>query len=57
MDGNRNALSRTIVVVIVVILIWLYALTPYWVQRSYLSGVFYNPALEGFFFPTMTYSG
>ena len=57
MDGNRNALSRTIVIVIVIILIWLYALTPYWVQRRYLSGVFYNPALKGFFFQPMTYSG
>ena len=36
--------------------IWLYATTPYWVQRTYLSGVFYNPALEGFFFPTMYYN-
>lgn len=35
--------------------IWLYATTPYWVQRSYLQGVWYNPALEGFFFPTMYY--
>ena len=35
---------------------WLYAVTPYWVQRSYLAGVFYNPALEGFYFPTMYYN-
>ena len=36
--------------------IWFYALKPYWVQRTYLSGVFYNPAFEGFYFPTMYYN-
>jgi peptide/nickel transport system substrate-binding protein len=36
--------------------IWVYAVDPYWVQRAYLHGVWYNPALEGFFFGTMYYS-
>ena len=35
---------------------WLYAINPYWVQRGYVSGIFDNPGILGFYFALMYYS-
>jgi peptide/nickel transport system substrate-binding protein len=37
--------------------IWLYSVVPYWIQRSYVSGVIYNPGLLGFYYPLINYDG
>jgi peptide/nickel transport system substrate-binding protein len=60
-ETNKAAVLQTVTQVYNIVYqqapyIWLYATTPYWVQRTYLAGVFYNPALEGFYFPTMYYT-
>jgi len=36
--------------------LWLYGINPYWVQRTYLSGIIYNPGILGFYYPLMYYS-
>jgi peptide/nickel transport system substrate-binding protein len=36
--------------------IWLYAVVPYWIQRSYVAGVFYNPGILGNFYPLIYYT-
>jgi peptide/nickel transport system substrate-binding protein len=36
--------------------IWLYAVVPYWVQRTYLSGIIYNPGILGYYYPLMYYT-
>jgi len=36
--------------------IWLYAVVPYWVQRSYVAGLFYNPGVLGNFYPLVYYT-
>jgi peptide/nickel transport system substrate-binding protein len=36
--------------------IWLYAIAPYWVQRSYVTGVFDNIGTLGYYFPLIGYS-
>ena len=35
--------------------IWLYAEVPYAVQATYLTGVIYNPGIQGYYFPLMQY--
>jgi peptide/nickel transport system substrate-binding protein len=37
-------------------IIWLYAVDPYWVQRSYVTGVFDNIGTLGYYFPLIGYS-
>jgi peptide/nickel transport system substrate-binding protein len=37
--------------------IWLYAQVPYWVQRSYVAGLIYNPGILGNFYPLVYYTG
>jgi peptide/nickel transport system substrate-binding protein len=34
---------------------WLYAINPYWVQRSYVSGVFDNAGILGYYYALMYY--
>ena len=36
--------------------LWLYGINPYWVQRTYLSGIIYNPGILGFYYPLMYYN-
>jgi peptide/nickel transport system substrate-binding protein len=36
--------------------IWLYAVVPYWVQRSYVAGIFYNPGILGTYYPLVYYT-
>ena len=36
--------------------LWLYGINPYWVQRTYVSGIIYNPGILGFYYPLMYYS-
>ena len=36
--------------------IWLYAVVPYWVQRSYVAGLIYNPGILGTYYPLVYYS-
>ncbi len=36
--------------------VWLYAVVPYWVQRSYVAGMFYNPGILGTYYPLVYYS-
>jgi peptide/nickel transport system substrate-binding protein len=36
--------------------IWLYAVVPYWVQRTYVSGVIYNPGILGYYYPLIYYN-
>ncbi len=36
--------------------IWIYAIDPYWVQRSYVTGVFDNVGTLGYYFPLIGYS-
>jgi len=35
--------------------LWLYGINPYWVQRTYLNGIIYNPGILGFYYPLMYY--
>jgi len=35
--------------------IWLYAEVPYAVQATYLTGVIYNPGIQGYYFPLIQY--
>ena len=35
--------------------LWLYGINPYWVQRTYVSGIIYNPGILGFYYPLMYY--
>jgi len=37
--------------------IWLYAVDPYWVQRTYVTGVIDNSGILGYYFPLIGYSG
>ncbi|WP_069806865.1 ABC transporter substrate-binding protein [Vulcanisaeta thermophila] len=36
--------------------IWLYAIRQYWVQSCYVSGVYWNPGVLGYYFPLMYYN-
>jgi peptide/nickel transport system substrate-binding protein len=36
--------------------LWLYGINPYWVQRTYVSGIIYNPGILGFYYPLVYYS-
>jgi peptide/nickel transport system substrate-binding protein len=36
--------------------IWIYAVDPYWVQRSYVTGVFDNVGTLGFYYPLIGYA-
>jgi peptide/nickel transport system substrate-binding protein len=36
--------------------LWIYGINPYWVQRSYLNGIIYNPGILGFYYPLMYYA-
>jgi hypothetical protein len=36
--------------------IWLYAVLPYWIQRDYVAGVYYNPGLLGYYYPLIYYN-
>jgi peptide/nickel transport system substrate-binding protein len=36
--------------------VWLYAVVPYWVQRSYVAGLFYNPGILGTYYPLVYYT-
>jgi peptide/nickel transport system substrate-binding protein len=36
--------------------IWLYATVPFWVQRSYVNGLIYNPGILGTYFPLVYYT-
>ena len=36
--------------------LWLYGINPYWVQRTYVSGVIYNPGILGFYYPLVYYN-
>ncbi len=36
--------------------IWLYALVPYYVQRNYVTGLFYNPGILGNYYPLLQYT-
>jgi len=36
--------------------IWLYAIVPYWVERSYVAGVIYNPGILGYYYPLIYYN-
>jgi peptide/nickel transport system substrate-binding protein len=36
--------------------LWLYGINPYWVQRTYLSGIIYNPGILGFYYPLVYYN-
>jgi peptide/nickel transport system substrate-binding protein len=36
--------------------IWLYAVVPYWVQRSYVAGLIYNPGILGNYYPLVYYT-
>ncbi len=36
--------------------IWIYALNPYWAQRNYVQGLFYNPGILGNYYALVTYS-
>lgn len=36
--------------------IWIYAVEPYWIQRSYVTGVFDNIGTLGYYFPLIGYS-
>ncbi|MEM3794567.1 MAG: ABC transporter substrate-binding protein [Thermoprotei archaeon] len=36
--------------------IWLYAVVPYWVERSYVAGVIYNPGILGYYYPLIYYN-
>jgi peptide/nickel transport system substrate-binding protein len=58
---NPSVINRTVAQVYNIVYsevpdVWLYALVPYWVQRSYLSGVIYNPGILGFYYPLMYYN-
>jgi peptide/nickel transport system substrate-binding protein len=60
-ETNPSVINRTVAQVYNIVYkevpdIWLYALVPYWVQRSYLSGVIYNPGILGFYYPLMYYN-
>ena len=35
--------------------IWLYAVVPYWVQRNYVTGLFYNPGIIGNYYALVQY--
>ena len=35
--------------------IWLYGINPYWVQRTYVNGIIYNPGILGFYYPLVYY--
>lgn len=35
--------------------IWLYAIVPYWVQRTYVTGVIYNPGILGYYYALIQY--
>ena len=37
--------------------LWLYGINPYWVQRTYLNGIIYNPGILGFYYALMYYGG
>jgi len=36
--------------------IWLYAIDPYWIQRTYVTGVIDNSGILGYYFPLIGYS-
>lgn len=36
--------------------VWLAAVVPYWIQRSYVAGVIYNAGLLGYYFPLIYYN-
>jgi peptide/nickel transport system substrate-binding protein len=36
--------------------LWLYGINPYWVQRTYVSGIIYNPGILGFYYPLVYYN-
>jgi len=36
--------------------IWLYAIVPYWVQRTYVSGLFFNPGILGNYYALVSYT-
>jgi peptide/nickel transport system substrate-binding protein len=35
--------------------IWMYAIVPYWVQRNYVTGLFYNPGIIGNYYALVQY--
>jgi peptide/nickel transport system substrate-binding protein len=35
--------------------LWIYGINPYWVQRTYVSGIIYNPGILGFYYPLVYY--
>lgn len=37
--------------------IWFYAVDPYWVQRTYVTGVIDNTGILGYYFPLISYTG
>jgi len=60
-DTNSTHVNQSVIQVYNIVYqevpdLWLYGINPYWVQRTYLNGIIYNPGILGFYYPLMYYN-